>query len=339
MPEDPFDNLYLSASSESQARVDRVLPSEGSEDASHVLGEWKPDSEAENYDRKEYLPDTSVAWVVDVEFPQGKTASSKELASLFNNAFQDQFGRCSLYGKDAKSGFWTYLISANGPESVTGLKVAYDYNRTWDSEFVPANEAEYQARRDAIEVIAAKHIGECSTTTSQSPNKAAQRAQTLTELFDKYDQTVAIYLVADKNKPFQGNVIWDAMLCLGLKWGDMDCFHWNNVGGAGGDYFFSVETSTPPGYFLPEQIAAGRLQTSDLIFLFSVPRTCQPAEVAKRMDKAVQYCQGRLGGTIHYTLGEHELSMQVLTERVSQIESELKQLGFKPGTRSALRMF
>ncbi|QEF96740.1 cell division protein ZipA [Stieleria maiorica] len=230
MPEDPFDNLYLSTNSESQARADRLLPSEGSEDASHVLGEWKPDSVAEDYDREEYLPDTSVEWVIDIEFPAAKTAIAKELSALFDESFRDQLGPCSLYGKDAKSGFWTFLISADGPESVTGLKVSYDYNRTWDSEFVPATASEYQARLDAVEEVVAKHIGDCNSTTSKSPSQAAQHAQSLSGLSDKYDQTVAICLVADQTKPFRGTEIWDVMLCLGLRWGDMDCFHWNNVG-------------------------------------------------------------------------------------------------------------
>lgn len=339
MPEEPFDNLYLSTSSESQSRADRVLPSKGSEDATSILGDWVPELPAEDYDRDEYLPDTSVEWVIDVEFPEGKAVDAKELSTLFDKSFRDEFGPCSLYGKDAKSGFWTFLVSADGPESVTGLKVAYDYNRTWDSEFVPATSAEYQDRMDAVEAIATKQIGDCNTNASKSPSEASQHAQTLSGLSDQYDQTVAIFLVADQNKPFEGKQIWDVMLCLGLQWGDMDCFHWNNAGGAGGDCFFSVETSAPPGYFLPEQIAAGQLQTNDLIFLFSVPRTCQPAEVAKRMDKAVQYCQQRLGGSIHYTLGEDEMEIQTLLERISKIESELKELGFEPGTGSALRMF
>lgn len=145
--------------------------------------------------------------------------------------------------------------------------------------------------------------------------------------------------MADEDKPFEGQEIWDVMLSLGLRWGDMDCFHWKNTDGAGDDYYFSVETSTPPGYFLPEQIAAGQLQTADLIFVFSIPRTCQPTEVAKRMQKAVQYCQKRLGGTIHYTLGEDKLAMPAIVERISQIESELKELGFDPGTDPALQMF
>lgn len=339
MPEEPFDNLYLSTSSESQARADRVLPSAGSEDVTAILGTWEPDVPSEDYDRDEYLPDLAVEWVIDVEFPEGQAVDAKVLSSAFDKSFRDKFGPCSLYGKDAKSGLWTYLISADGPETVTGLKVAYDYNRTWDTEFVPAAASEYQARIDAVETVAANQIGDYNSAWSKSPNEAAEHAATLSGLADKYDQTVAIYLVADRNKPFQGKAIWDVMLCLGLQWGDMDCFHWINDGGAGDDSFFSVETSTPPGYFLPEQIAAGQLQTGDLIFLFSVPRTCQPAEVASRMDQAVKYCQKRLGGSIHYTLGENELPMNSLMERIGQIESELTELGFQPGTGSALRMF
>lgn len=339
MPEDPLKNLYLSPSSESQARAERLLPSKGAEDASFVLGDWKPDLPAEDDDREEYLPEPAVEWVIDVEFPTGTTVNARELSSHLDKSFCDKFGPCSLYGKDASSGFWTFLVSADGPENVTGLKVAYDYERSWDSDFAPASEAEYEARLEAVKVIATKHIGDCKLTTSKSSGEAARYAHTLSGMSEKYDQTVAIYLVADRNKPFPGKEIWDVMMCLGLQWGDMDCFHWNNPDGAGDDYFFSVETSTPPGYFLPEQVAAGELETRDLIFLFSVPRTCQPAEVAKRMDKAVQYCQKRLGGSIHYTLGEDELTIHELVERVSQIEADLKELGFEPGSGTALQLF
>jgi cell division protein ZipA len=125
-------------------------------------------------------------------------------------------------------------------------------------------------------------------STSRSAAEAAARAKTLVGLSDKYDRHVAFYLVANDGRQFEGRDIWDVMMCLDLQWGDMDCFHWTNRGGAGDDAFFSVETSTPPGYFLPEQIAAGQLQTSDLVFVFSLPRTYKPAEVAKRMNMAVE---------------------------------------------------
>ncbi|WP_345322643.1 cell division protein ZipA C-terminal FtsZ-binding domain-containing protein [Novipirellula rosea] len=339
MPDAPLENLYLRTSSESQARADKVLPNVGSEDASHILGDWKPDSEPKDYDRDEYLPEPAVEWGIDVEFPANKSIDAKRLASQFGETFREKFGSCSLYGRDSQSGFWTFLVSADGPEEVTGLKIAYDYNQTWKPDFRPAFESEYEARLSAVAELAVEYIGDCNTTPSKSPAEAAKHAKTLTGLSEKYDRTAAIHLVAEKGKHFEGRDIWDVMQCLGLQWGDMDCFHWVNEGGAGDDYFFSVETSTPPGYFLPEQIAAGQLQTGDLIFICSVPRTCQPVEVIRRMDKAVRYCQRRLGGSVHYTLGESELLMPVLLENVEQIASDLAELGFEPGTGPALRMF
>jgi len=150
---------------------------------------------------------------------------------------------------------------------------------------------------------------------------------------------VAIYLVADQRRHFEGRKIWDAMLCLGLQWGDIDCFHWTNVSGASNDYLFSVETSTPPDNFLPQQIVSGQFQANDLIFLFSIPRTWQPTEIATRIEQVVRYCQQRLGGSIRYTVGLDELTMKALLEKVGQIETELKEPGFDPGTDAALRVF
>lgn len=339
MNEDPLDGLYLSTESETRARADRVLPSQGSEDARHVLGGWKPDMEATDYERDGYQPETSVEWVIDIEFPEGKGLDAAELAAVFNEKLDEAFESSVLYGIDAKTGLWTYLISADGPEKVTGLKIAYDYCSSWDEEFELATVADYEARLKAVEKTASEHVGPCRLTPSLPPSEAVQRAQKLSGLSDKYDKYVAMYLVANEGKPFQGKEIWDVLLCLGLEWGDMDCFHWINEQDVGGDFIFSVETSTPPGYFLPEQIAAGQLQTVDLIFLFSVPRTCHPAEVAKRMDKAVQYCQKRLGGTIHYTLEGEEMSRSALLEKINQIDSELTDVGFTPGSGPTLQMF
>ncbi|MEM6691704.1 MAG: cell division protein ZipA C-terminal FtsZ-binding domain-containing protein [Planctomycetota bacterium] len=339
MTEHPLDNLYLSTSSESQERTDRLLPREGTEDASHVLGDWQPDLPVGENDSEEYRPNTSVEWVIDVKFPEDETAKAEEVASMFDESFRNECGSCSLYGKDANSGLWTFLISADGPESVTGLQVAFDYQQSWNSNFATANVMQYEARLKAVEKIASKMFGQCIMKASRSPSEAFRYAESLDGLSDKYDHIVSLYLLAEQDRLFEGMDIWDVMLCLGLEWGDMDCFHWINNSNTGDDFFFSVETSTPPGYFLPEQIASDQLKTRDLIFCFSVARTVQPTEITKKMDEAVQYCQSRLGGKIHYVLGEDEVSKPELIERVGQIESELTEIGFEPGSDAALQMF
>ena len=87
------------------------------------------------------------------------------------------------------------------------------------------------------------------------------------------DDQVVLVLRAPTGKQFDGKLIWDVMKCLKLRWGDMDCFHWRNPSSFGDDYLFSVETSTSPGYFLPEEISADRVHVDDLVFVYSVPRS------------------------------------------------------------------
>src|SRR5260370_30191308 len=128
------------------------------------------------------------------------------------------------------------------------------------------------------------------------------------------------------------------MLCLGLNWGDMDCFQWNNPSESGDDHFFWVSTSTPPGYFLPEQIAADRVHVEDLVFEFSVPRSAAPVQVFDAMVKVVEYCQKRLGGTI---VGEtrSNADLPAIRDRVVETERKLREEGFVPGSEDSLRLF
>jgi len=77
---------------------------------------------------------------------------------------------------------------------------------------------------------------------------------------------------------FEGKGIWNVMMSMGLKWGDMDLLHWNNNFDIGDDQLMSVWTSTDPGYFFPEEIVKGNVQTKDLIFGFSIPRSIAPTE-------------------------------------------------------------
>ena len=56
----------------------------------------------------------------------------------------------------------------------------------------------------------------------------------------RFDVNVSIRLAAPDGTLFDGRDIWDVMLCLGLPWGDMDLFHWNNPSDHGDDHLFSV---------------------------------------------------------------------------------------------------
>ena len=137
---------------------------------------------------------------------------------------------------------------------------------------------------------------------------------------------------------FSGLDVWDVMLSLGLEWGDMDIFHWNNNSGQGGDYWFDVWTTTPPGYFFPEDIAAGIVRVENLVFGFSVPRTVHPDKVFESMASAAEYARTRLGGRLHAADGS-ELIHSDAVAQIRYVVRELTAKGFPPGANQTLYLF
>ena len=118
----------------------------------------------------------------------------------------------------------------------------------------------------------------------------------------------------------------------------MDLFQWWNDSQCGDDAFFSVWTSTPPGYFLPEEVAADHVKVADLIFGYSIPRSADPVTVYDSMVRAVEYSQRRLAGEITAEDGG-PIDLVRTREAVVEIATELESLGFAPGSENALRRF
>jgi cell division protein ZipA len=102
--------------------------------------------------------------------------------------------------------------------------------------------------------------------------------------------------------------------------------------------FFSVETTSPPGYFLPEEIAAGRTRCKDLVFRYSIPRSAEPLAVFDAMFHAVSYAHRRLGGELLDGTGE-PLEEQEFRSEVKGVVEQLKGAGFPPGADATLCVF
>jgi cell division protein ZipA len=143
---------------------------------------------------------------------------------------------------------------------------------------------------------------------------------------------VEITLHAALEKPFGAREVWDVMYSMGLEWGDMDLFHWGSPN-LGGDRFFSVETTTEPGYFLPEDAAANK-RFGDLVFAFVIPSTLEPARVAAAVLRGAKYAQRRLGGTL--TMGESApLDDAALLGYVRKTVKAMRDAGVTPGSDEA----
>jgi cell division protein ZipA len=330
MASDPEEATW----SESRERT-KVLGTQGSEDVRHLLGKIDLPPRAAVDDEREYLPEPAVEWVVDVRWPGNPQLDPRAVSETLETS-REALGSFMPYGRDVANGEWTYLVSSDGPRAVDQVKVAFNYVPL-NPEDAPPGEKQYAQRLELVRQQMQK-FGAATVTASLPPKEAAERSRALYELREELDMSAVLILQAPRGKRFDGKAIWDVMLCLGLEWGDMDCFHWRNESDQGDDAFFSVETTTEPGYFLPEDIAAGELQVEDLVFVFSVPRSARPVEVFDGMTRAVEYCRKRLGGTIVDPDGD-PLQPADLREQIEEVTQELRDAGLEPGAGATLQLF
>ncbi|MEW6369063.1 MAG: cell division protein ZipA C-terminal FtsZ-binding domain-containing protein [Acidobacteriota bacterium] len=89
---------------------------------------------------------------------------------------------------------------------------------------------------------------------------------------------------------------------------------------------------------LPEEIAAGRVHTADLVFGYSVPRSPAPLAVHDAMLKAARHARSRLGGTLLSAQGR-PFDAQEIRQQIIRLVQRLETAGIKPGTTPALLLF
>ena len=330
--------VYESTESETRARAGRILPLEGSEDATHLVGvETLLDRSRLTRERHRGGPDEQVEWIVDIE-PVGATRiQRKHLLSAFGRDWSMQHGRPLLYGIASESGHWTYPFAQGVPETYAKLSLAWDLADSVRDEGEVIPSARLEAYLKAVTVRVRK-LGDVRVRARTSPDEGAERGAHFKAVYDECKMDVAVVLSAPQDRTFDGRDIWDTMLCLGLRWGDMDVFHLENEAGAGDQYFFSVWTSTPPGYFFPEEIAAGRVHVQDLVFGYQVPRSAAPLLVFDSMMKAAEYAKQRLGGTLLDANG-NPLDPAALRSEIAATVERMETARVSPGSHPALRLF
>lgn len=329
-------DMFIATQSESQARAERVLPSEGSEDMSHILQEDFHQEESEREERDEYLPGEQTEWIVTTSFTD-VTIDPQQIQKLFDSHWRKEFPGATFYGKNSETGLWSYLYSADAAEQVTQLKIAWPYFASWNDNGVP-DSVTYENRtasvrkrlnhlQDGVPLVFSKEIPE-----------AVHRSEELAGLTEKVDHDAIIVLASDSGIPYSGKEIWDVMLSLNLQWGDMDLFHWNNSSDVGDDSYFSVWTTTQPGYFIPEYIAEGKVAVETLVFGYSIPRSAHPTDIFGKMHQAAAYAQKRLGGTLFNRRGD-QFSISEEIAEIDAVVETLNKNGFVPGRDETLRQF
>lgn len=330
------EEMVLVPSSASAGHVQKLsLPETGSEDMSHLL--VPPDlPQMEFTEDRDYRPDDAVEWIIDIEFEGNPTFEVTAISKVFDAAWLEANGQPTIYGWSPEINRWTYLISADGPKTFAKLAFGWQLIKTYDEDFrITAAELE----RYLFETQSrAKQLGSPVLKTNRSPAGADRLSGLIREAVDECDRNIVIVLKAPNGKPYDGKDVWDVMACLGLLWGDGDLFHWHNKSDFGADMFFSVETTTPPGYFIPKRIAEGTTRFDDLVFSYSIPRSPSPGVVLDSMLRATSYAQKRLGGELLDHAGM-PLDENKLRSDVKTVVEQLNAAGFKPGEGGTLRIF
>lgn len=285
----------------------------------------------------DYRPVDAVEWAIDVEFAGDAVLDAGAILRVFDNAWSESHARPVLYGWSPEINHWTYLVSADAPKKFSKLALGWSLYDPLADGPAERSTSTLKAWQQSVEKLASK-LGTPRVRINRSAEDAAQLSEKLGALVRTCNQDVAIFLVAPSDRRFEGRDIWDVMHCLGLQWGDMDLFHWRNESDRGDDFYFSVSTSTAPGYFLPEEIAAGRVHIDDLVFSYSIPRSRDPSTVFDSMMNAVEYAQRRLGGQIQGSDG-HPIDEESVRLEIRAIVERMKAAGFAPGEDSTLRLF
>lgn len=315
-----------------------ILPSAPSEDVSHLLVKPQSASEVVDFDApRDYLPDPKIDWTITVEFDGTVPVRGESIKGLLDHAWLGRNGRPTVYGFSPDTGHWTFVNASDTPKSFTSLKIAWSLWDAIDEKPKQISLNDLQRFTAAAEQQVSK-LGNFSTKIDRSVEDALAYVATLPEIVADCSQYVTLRLVAPSGKLYSGREIWDVMLCLGLEYGDGDLFHWINNSGFGDDLFFTVETSTAPGYFIPERMATGRGDVADLIFGFSIPRSADPVAVFLSMANAVEYAQKRLGGEIVLASSE-PFDRDAETTRIENVVRKLREAGFEPGEYATCRVF
>ena len=312
------------------------LPSSPSEDVSDLL--VKPASASDDFDfdaKRDYLPDPKVEWTVTFEFEE--PVFRNKIEDILDIPWLNAHGRPTIYGFSTDEKRWTFVSAADSPEEFSSLKVAWRLWNSLDDKPEELWQDDLERYRVAAEEVLAP-LGKYTTKIERSGDDVLNYVASLTDLVAECDKDVSLILVAPEGRAFSGRDVWDVMLCLGLEYGDGDLFHWNNNSSVGDDQFFTVETSTSPGYFIPQWIASGGGNVDDLIFYFSIPRSADPIAVFESMANAVEYAQRRLGGKTVLQSGE-PFSKEAERAKIERTVQRLKEAGFVPGESSTLRVF
>ena len=314
--------IAMSSATESAERAARLLPSKGSEDRRDLLAQPAAPRGAAPAQQ----PQTS--FTIAARAKAGQSFELAALRSLFSADWLATHNDPEVRVRGSKNQPYFDLMANDTPATFTEIQFEWPLVGMLAEKMPPLAEATLAGLKNEV---TQKLEPLAQSIEGGNLPAAAARARELRQLQEACDRDAIIVLAAPPGQPFDGRKIWDVMLSLGLEWGDFDLFNWVNTTRNGDDWYFSVSTSTAPGYFLPEEIAKNQFAANDLIFSFTIPRSSQPQAVYTAMARAADYSQSRLGGQLLDQQGQ-PLNRDKAQTEIAAIEKQLRAAALTPGS-------
>ncbi|MEM9023544.1 MAG: cell division protein ZipA C-terminal FtsZ-binding domain-containing protein, partial [Bacteroidota bacterium] len=276
------------------------------------------------------LPANAVDWLAVVEYEKGSGITMAQVLTTFNAAWQDQNGWPVLFAYDTRTGYWTNPEAMQAAQ-VTKLCFNWKLVQGRDNIRIVFSEKNLQRFLDGVR-FHAERLGPASVTPQTSVEEGATRARQLGQLVGQCERFALLRLAADDQAMYPRDTVWDALLALGLTWNEQDgLFRLENRQFNWGERdFFTIGTTTEPGFFDPREGHTQGGGMTDLILGFSIPRSAHPEGVGHALFRAAGHLQERLGGTITNIDGE-PLDTNALGAEIATISQALREAGFPAG--------
>jgi len=174
------------------------------------------------------------------------------------------------------------------------------------------------------------------TLFSLDVDEAIMVAQELNEFCKQHDVIASINVVANSPVGFPGNTIAAVANDLGMRFGEMNIFHYYN---GNGRLEYSMASLFQPGDFDRDNME--KFRTKGLTLFMQVPRAFDCVNVFGDMIAVAVQMADRMGGRLV------DQDMKPLTEsgintiraQIELIASDMRSRGIPPGGEAALRLF
>jgi hypothetical protein len=272
-------------------------------------------------------PEPPFYFVVKLEV--GRPISRAELFATFTHEWLEACGEPVLFcGRPTGGGQVETLGRPGRPPPLGRAESIYDLlylALSWEAS-KPARAPRTAQCFEQVLQLTARAAPQWSPLPLVAPKEAAMGAARLAHAKMLLGGTRGFVLDAPTGG-FAGTDVWETLHTLGLSWGDMDAFWWKDSQAR--DHLFAVGTTTPPRYFVPEEIAHGK-RYADLTFSISLGKHPESLQVLRAMTKFGGAIHERLGGTLRGRDGA-PLDADALVESCAETLGQLHALGLSPG--------